>query len=79
LGDLPADDAPAWIALLAVLHLFAVALIIIFALHYIPGVPGGIVLLALLAAACGVALRLAKGVVIAILFKLNMRRAVLHG
>ena len=79
LGQLPADDAPPYIAMLAVLHV--VALFVVFAIHgsYVPGPLAALLLLALLALICMAALRLAKGGVIGILLKLGMKREALRG
>lgn len=79
LGEMPADDAPPYIAMVAVLHL--VVLFTVFAIHgsYTPGIVTAVALLASLAGICMVALRLAKGMVIGILLKLGLRREPLRG
>ena len=79
LGQLPADDAPPYIAMVAVLQVLA--LFVVFAIHgaYRPSLPMAVFLLVLLALVCMIALRLAKGFVIAILLKLDMKRETLRG
>ncbi len=76
---MPADDAPPYIAMVAVLHVLAIFLILIFRFQYVPGVFAAVILLAALAGVCCVALRMAKGAVIGILLKLGMRREALNG
>lgn len=74
LGDMPADDAPPYIAMLVVLHFVALFVIFFYKGYFRPGLILSGVLLILLAALCMVALRMAKGAVIGILLKLGMRR-----
>jgi uncharacterized protein (DUF983 family) len=74
LGDMPADDAPPYIAMLVVLHFLAFFLVIFYHGGYRPGVVMSAVLLILLALLCMAALRMAKGAVIGILLKLGLRR-----
>lgn len=74
LGDMPADDAPPYIAMLVVLHVLALFIVLFYKGHFRPGLILSIILLALLALLCMVALRVAKGAVIGILLKLGMRR-----
>lgn len=74
LGDMPADDAPPYIAMLVVLHFLAFFLIIFYHGGFRPGTTLSAVLLILLALLCMAALRMAKGAVIGILLKLGMRR-----
>ena len=74
LGDMPADDAPPYIAMLVVLHFLALFLVIFYKGGYRPGLVMSAVLLILLALLCMAALRMAKGAVIGILLKLGMRR-----
>jgi len=74
LGDMPADDAPPYIAMLAVLHFLALFVVLFYKGYYRPGVITDGVLLILLALLCMVALRMAKGAVIGILLKLGLRR-----
>ncbi len=78
LGELPADDAPPYIAMVVVLQ--ALALFVVFAIHgsYVPGPVVALSLLAVLALICMAALRLAKGAVIGILLKLGMKREALR-
>lgn len=79
LGEMPADDAPPYVAMVVVLQLLA--LFVVFAIHgaYLPGPLMALLLLAILAGICMVALRLAKGAVIGILLKLGLRREKLIG
>ena len=79
LGELPADDAPPYVAMVVVLQLLAI--VVVLAIHgaYLPSLPVAAALLAILAAICMVALRLAKGAVIGILLKLGLRREALRG
>jgi uncharacterized protein (DUF983 family) len=79
LGEMPADDAPPYIAMVAVLHVLAIFLVLIFRFQYVPGIFAAGVLLAGLAGLCCIALRMAKGAVIGILLKLGMRREALNG
>lgn len=74
LGEMPADDAPPYIAMLVVLHFLALFIVIFYKTDFRPGYVLSGVLLLLLALACMVALRMAKGAVIGILLKLGMRR-----
>ena len=78
LGELPADDAPPYIAMVVVLQ--ALAIFVVFAIHgsYLPSPVVALFLLALLALICMAALRLAKGAVIGILLKLGMKREALR-
>ncbi len=79
LGQLPADDAPPYIAMLVVLQVLG--LFIVFAIHgsYVPSLLAALLLLTALALICMAALRLAKGGVIGILLKLGMKREALRG
>ncbi len=79
LGDMPADDAPPYIAMVVVLQVLAVFIVIFFKGHYQIGLRMGALWLFLLAIICMFALRLAKGAVIGILLKLGLRREVLNG
>ncbi len=74
LGEMPADDAPPYIAMLVVLHFLALFVILFYKGVFVPGLVMSGVLLVLLALLCMVALRMAKGAVIGILLKLGMRR-----
>ncbi len=77
LGDMPADDAPPYIAMLVVLHFLTFFVVMIFRLGLHPPLWVYALLLVLLVLICMIALRLAKGAVIGILLKLGMRRPVL--
>jgi len=79
LGDMPADDAPPYIAMLAVLHVLAIFVVLFYKGYYHPGLVMAAVLLLLLAGVCMVALRMAKGMVIGILLKLGLKRGGLNG
>ena len=79
LGDMPADDAPPYIAMLVVLHFVALFVVLFYQRHFQPGILMAGVLLLALATACMVALRLAKGAVIGILLKLGLKREVPNG
>jgi uncharacterized protein (DUF983 family) len=79
LGDMPADDAPPYIAMVVVLQLLALFVVCFFKGIYRPGLFAGSLWLILLAGICMVALRLAKGAVIGILLKLGLKREVLNG
>ncbi len=78
LGEMPADDAPPYIAMLVVLHFLTFFVVMIFRLGLHPPHWAYGILLVLLVLVCMVALRLAKGAVIGILLKLGMRRPVLN-
>lgn len=79
LGDMPADDAPPYIAMLVVLHFLALFVVIFYKGGYHPGLVMAGFLLLLLAVICMIALRVAKGAVIGILLKLGLKREVLNG
>jgi uncharacterized protein (DUF983 family) len=79
LGDMPADDAPPYIAMLAVLHVLALFLVLFYRGDFHPGIVLSVFLLVALALICMVALRMAKGAVIGVLLKLGMKRGVLNG
>jgi uncharacterized protein (DUF983 family) len=79
LGDMPADDAPPYIAMLIVLHCLAFFFVIFYRGDFHPGLITAGLLLVLLALVCMVALRLAKGAVIGILLKLGLKREILNG
>jgi uncharacterized protein (DUF983 family) len=78
LGDMPADDAPPYIAMLVVLHFLAFFLVVFYHGGYRPGLVMSGFLLLVLALLCMAALRMAKGVVIGILLKLGLRREKLR-
>jgi uncharacterized protein (DUF983 family) len=75
LGEMPADDAPPYIAMLVVLHFVGLFVLLFYKGYYRPGIVMAGVLLILLVLACMAALRMAKGAVIGILLKLGFRRA----
>jgi uncharacterized protein (DUF983 family) len=75
LGDMPADDAPPYFAMLIVLHSLAIFIVIFYRDIAHPGLAIAGVLLALLVIITMVTLRVIKGVVIAILLKLSLDRA----
>jgi uncharacterized protein (DUF983 family) len=79
LGDMPADDAPPYVAMLAVLHFVALFVVLFFKGYYRPSILMAGILLLVLAAACMIALRLAKGAIIGILLKLGLKREVPNG
>ena len=79
LGDMPADDAPPYVAMLVVLHLVALFVVLFFSGYYQPSLLTCGVMLLALAAACMIALRLAKGAIIGILLKLGLKREVPNG
>jgi uncharacterized protein (DUF983 family) len=79
LGDMPADDAPPYIAMLFVLHILALFVVLFYKGYYHPGILMAGFLLVLLALICMIALRLAKGAVIGVLLKLGLKREVLNG
>ncbi len=74
LGDMPADDAPPYIAMLVVLQVVALFVVFFYKGYYRPGIVMSGVLLVLLTLLCMAALRLAKGAVIGILLKLGLKR-----
>jgi uncharacterized protein (DUF983 family) len=78
LGDMPADDAPPYIAMLVVLHFVALFVVLFYKGYYHPGIFMAGFLLVALALICMVALRMAKGAVIGILLKLGLKREVLN-
>ena len=79
LGDVPADDAPPYVAMLVVLHFVALFVVLFFNGVYRPGLLMAGFLLVALAAGCMIALRLAKGAIIGILLKLGLKREVPNG
>jgi uncharacterized protein (DUF983 family) len=79
LGDVPSDDAPPYIAMVAVLQVLGVFVVCFIKGYYRPGIFMSAVWLVMLTVFCMVALRLAKGAVIGILLKLGMKREVLNG
>ena len=79
LGEMPADDAPPYIAMLVVLQILAVFVVLFYKGIYDPGFFMAGFMLLLLVLACMMALRLAKGAVIGILLKLGLKREVLNG
>jgi uncharacterized protein (DUF983 family) len=74
LGDMPADDAPPYVAMVVVLQILGVFVVLFYKGYYDPGFIMAAVLLVLLALICMAALRIAKGAIIGILLKLGMRR-----
>jgi uncharacterized protein (DUF983 family) len=79
LGEMPADDAPPYAAMLVVLHVLAIFIVFFYKGYIYPGLLMDGFLLLGLALVCMAALRLAKGAIIGILLKLGMRRGVLNG
>jgi len=79
LGDVPADDAPPYIAMVVVLQVLAIFVVLFYKGYYAPGLVTSGILLVLLALICMAALRLAKGAVIGILLKVGLKREVLNG
>jgi uncharacterized protein (DUF983 family) len=79
LGDMPADDTPPYIAMLVVLQILAFFVVLFYKGDYHPGIFMAALLLVMLALVCMVALRIAKGAVIAILLKLGLKREDLNG
>jgi uncharacterized protein (DUF983 family) len=79
LGEMPADDAPPYIAMLVVLHVAALLMLIFYRRGFDPGPVLAAVLLVILALVCMLALRMAKGAVIAILLKLGIGRGGVNG
>ncbi len=74
LGDMPADDAPPYIAMVVVLQFGALFIFLFYKGVFRPGFFMAGILLLVLVLLCMVALRMAKGAVIGILLKLGMRR-----
>jgi uncharacterized protein (DUF983 family) len=74
LGDMPADDAPPYIAMTVLLQLIAIFVVLFYKGYFHPGVVMAGTMLLLLVLACLGALRLAKGAVIGILLKLGLTR-----
>jgi uncharacterized protein (DUF983 family) len=79
LGDMPADDAPPYVAMVVVLQFLAIFVVCFFKGVYRPGIFASAIWLILLAGLCMVALRLAKGAIIGILLKVGLRREVWNG
>ena len=79
LGDMPADDAPPYVAMLVVLHFVALFVVLFYSESFRPGILMAGFLLLALAIACMIALRLAKGAIIGILLKLGLKREVPNG
>lgn len=76
LGDMPADDAPPYVAMLVVLHFVALFVVLFYNGVYRPGLLVAGMLLLALAIDCMIVLRLAKGAIIGILLKLGLKREV---
>jgi len=79
LGELPADDAPPYVAMVVVLQILAVFVVLFYKGYYHPSIGMAGFLLVLLTITCMAALRVAKGAIIGILLKLGMKREVLNG
>ncbi len=79
LGDMPADDAPPYIAMVVVLQILAIFVVLFYKGYYDPGIFMAGFLLVMLVVICMVALRMAKGAVIGILLKLGLTREVPNG
>ncbi len=79
LGQMPADDTPPYIAMLAVMHVVGLFIVLSFLWHLHPGSIGIGFLLVLLVLVCLIALRMAKGAVIGILLKLDNNREKPNG
>jgi len=79
LGDMPADDAPPYVAMVVVLQILAIFVVLFYKGYYHPGVLMAGFLLVMLALVCMVALRVAKGAIIGILLKLDFKREVPNG
>jgi len=77
LGEMPADDAPPYVAMVAVLQILAIFVVLFYKGYYHPGIFMAGFLLLMLAVICMIALRLAKGAIIGILLKLGLKREVL--
>ncbi len=77
LGEMPADDAPPYVAMLIVLHVTAIIIVLIFRFGLTPNKVAYGLLLLLLVGVCMIALRIAKGAVIGILLKLGNKREAL--
>ena len=75
LGEMPADDAPVYIAMLVVVHIMGTIEVFIVGLHVAPRPWQYGVLLLLLALACMGALRVAKGGTIGVLLTLRLKDA----
>jgi len=79
LGDMPADDAPPYVAMLVILHVMAIFILLFYKGIFLPSPLLMAFMLLMLTAICMAALRLAKGAIIAILLKLGFKREVLNG
>jgi len=79
LGDMPADDAPPYVAMVVVLQFLGIFVVCFFKGVYRPGIFAAAIWLILLAGLCMVALRLAKGAIIGILLKVGLKREVCNG
>jgi len=77
LGAMPADDAPPYIAMLAVAHVVGIVVVMIFHFGLAPNMFAYGLLLLLLICVCMISLRIAKGAVIGILLKLGNKREAL--
>ncbi|MDE8349282.1 MAG: DUF983 domain-containing protein [Acidocella sp.] len=78
LGDMPADDAPPYIAMFVILHFLAFIVVLIFRYGWQPSAYEYGAMLVALVGVCMVALRMAKGATIGILLKLGLKREVLN-
>ncbi len=78
LGAMPADDAPPYIAMLAVAHVVGIVVVLIFRFGLAPNMLTYGLLLLLLIGVCMISLRIAKGAVIGILLKLGNKRETLQ-
>jgi uncharacterized protein (DUF983 family) len=77
LGEMPADDAPPYLAMVVIVHFIGIVVVLIFRFGLQPNIFGYGCLLALLVCVCMIALRIAKGAVIGILLKLGNKREAL--
>lgn len=79
LGDMPADDAPPYVAMVVVLQILGVFVVLFYKGYYHPGGVAAVLMLVALALICMAALRVAKGAIIGILLKLGLRREAVGG
>ncbi|HUW81146.1 MAG TPA: DUF983 domain-containing protein [Acidocella sp.] len=78
LGDMPADDAPPYVAMVIVMQFLALFVVLFYKGYYRPGFVMAGFLLVVLVGICLVALRMTKGAIIGILLKLGLKREVLN-
>lgn len=78
-AELPADDAPPYVAMVIVLQVIGVFVVMFYKGVFLPNWPTAIGALLALVIVCMLALRVTKGAIIGVLLKLNMKREPVNG